>query len=144
MEESNEAYSFLKIISKEEIESSEFKQKSRIQILNDLSVKWGAKDNVESFKDFIKTYNSDAVIALVHLAMNEIFLQGIKNERTKNPNINIDLANWIQEKEYSKRKHTHPNKVGKWFSNYTDSGFLTDDELLSEYEKDEEWKLRKK
>lgn len=143
MEESNEAYSFLKI-SKEEIESSEFKQKSRIQILNDLSVKWGAKDNVESFKDFIQTYNSDAVITLVHLAMNEIFLQGIKNERDKKLNLNIDLANWIQEKEYSKKKHTHPNKVGKWFSNYTDSGFLTDDELLSEYEKDEEWKLRKK
>ena len=78
--------------------------------------------------------------------MNEIFLQGIKNERDKNPwsNNYIDFANWIQEKEYSKRKHTHPNKIGKWFSNYTDSGFLSDDELFAEYQKDEEWKLRKK
>lgn len=143
MGELNEASSFLKIVE-EEIKSGEVKQKSRLQILNDLSIKWGAKDNVESFEGFIHTYSINAVITLVHQAMNEIFLQGIKSHKNPKSNDYTDFANWIQEKEYSKRKHTHPNKVGKWFSNYTDSGFLSDDELFSEYQKDEEWKLRKK
>ena len=134
-------HSFLKI-TKEELESGEVKQKSRLEILNDLSKKWGAKDKVESFDDFILTYNTDAIITLVHVAMNESFLQGIKSH--KNPKLNdyIDFAEWIQHREISKKIHTHPNKVGKWYCYRI--GYLNDDELFAEYQKDEEWKLRKK
>lgn len=141
MGELKDTHSFLLKITKE-IESGEVKQKSRLEILNDLSKKWGAKDKVESFDDFILTYNTDAIITLVHVAMNESFLQGIKSHKNPKSNDYIDFAEWIQHREISKKIHTHPNKVGKWYCYRI--GYLNDDELFAEYQKDEEWKLRKK
>jgi hypothetical protein len=45
----------------------------------------------------------------------------------------IGFAEWIALKRYSKRYYTHPNKVGKWFSDYEDNGYLTTSELFTIY-----------
>lgn len=42
---------------------------SRIQILDRLSRKWGAKDSIENFKEFCQFYNADAIEQLVYIAM---------------------------------------------------------------------------
>jgi hypothetical protein len=41
----------------------------------------------------------------------------------------IAFAIWIQDKGYKKKKYTHPNKIGEWFSDSEATGFLKDEEL---------------
>lgn len=45
------------------------------------------------------------------------------------------FADWQAENGYTKRKYTHPSKVGKWFSESQDNGYLTTKELVQEFEK---------
>ena len=45
----------------------------------------------------------------------------------------IDFYLWVEKNEFRKLKHTHPNKIGKWFSNISEKGFLTDEELWAHY-----------
>ncbi len=45
------------------------------------------------------------------------------------------FADWVAEKGYSKRKYTHPSKVGKWYSEVQETGYLTTKELVQEFEK---------
>jgi hypothetical protein len=45
----------------------------------------------------------------------------------------IKFAVWIQEKHYYKKTTTHPKNIGKWWSDYEDNGYLTDEELLREF-----------
>ncbi len=45
------------------------------------------------------------------------------------------FADWQAEKGYTKRMYTHPDKVGKWFSETQDTGYLTTKELVQEFEK---------
>ena len=54
---------------------------SRIQILDRLSKKWGAKDSVENFDEFCKFYNSQAILQLVYIAMAEYVKQEINNKK---------------------------------------------------------------
>lgn len=43
----------------------------------------------------------------------------------------IEFAIWITELNYQKKKtNTHPNNIGKWWSDNDDNDYLTDDELL--------------
>lgn len=78
--------------------------KSRIQILDELSVKWGNKDGCESFMEFCQMYSPDAIITLVMTAMTQIELQGMKFGEIKK-NVSIDnlllehqeLTQWIEE-----------------------------------------------
>jgi len=77
--------------------------KSRIEILDQLAIKWGGKDGVESFEDYCQFYSWDAIISLVMIAMQEIELQGMKFGRVKatvNNNLLLkhqELTQWIEE-----------------------------------------------
>jgi len=77
--------------------------KSRIEILDELAVKWGNKEGCESFEDYCHIYSTEAIITLVMLAMNQIELQGMKLGRIKtNANCNLllkhqELTQWIEE-----------------------------------------------
>jgi hypothetical protein len=42
---------------------------SRIQILDRLAIKFGKKDNISSFEEFVRFYESSAVTMLVYQAM---------------------------------------------------------------------------
>ena len=125
--------------STEEAELFSIKSKviqSRIEILNEMATQFGHKDGVTTFEDFVLCYSAEAVTTLVHFAMNKYWLQNIKPAVEKPISVEcINYANWISENDYVKRKHTHPNKIGKWLSNNNDKGYLSDEELLKEYEK---------
>lgn len=77
--------------------------KSRIEILDQLAIKWGSKDGVESFEDYCQFYSWDAIITLVMVAMQEIELQGMKFGRIRasvNNNLLLkhqELTQWIEE-----------------------------------------------
>lgn len=45
----------------------------------------------------------------------------------------IDFALWLTKYQYRKKEHTHPKNVGKWWSDYDDTGYLTDEELIREF-----------
>ena len=45
----------------------------------------------------------------------------------------IDFALWLTKYQYRKKEHTHPKNVGKWWSDYDDKGYLTDEELIREF-----------
>ena len=45
----------------------------------------------------------------------------------------IDFAVWIQENHYIKKVKAHPNNIGKWWSDYVDTDYLTDTEILIEF-----------
>ncbi len=61
----------------------------------------------------------------------DAFIKGLtyKQILEDNAEISIKFAVWIAENKFEKKTHTHPNKIGKWFSNNNDLGFLTDEEL---------------
>ena len=77
--------------------------KSRIEILDELAVKWGNKDGCESFEEYCQIYSTEAIITLVMQAMNQIELQGMKFGRIKattNNNLLLkhqELTQWIEE-----------------------------------------------
>lgn len=52
----------------------------------------------------------------------------------------IKFALWISKNEYSKRKYTHPNHIGKWFSIIQDTGYLSDEGLYEQYKKERDGK----
>jgi hypothetical protein len=58
-----------------------FKVKSRIEILDDLAIKFGKKDDCESFENYCSLYNHQAVVLLVRQAMAEYELQTIMINR---------------------------------------------------------------
>lgn len=76
--------------------------KSRIEILDQLAIKWGGKDGVQSFEDYCQFYSWDAIITLVMIAMQEIELQGMKFGRVRaivNNNLLLEhqeLTQWIE------------------------------------------------
>lgn len=58
-----------------------FNIKSRIEILDDLAIKFGKNDNCQSFEDFYCLYNFDANLMIIRQAMAEYDLQTIKTNR---------------------------------------------------------------
>jgi hypothetical protein len=54
----------------------------------------------------------------------------------KEPDLVGDFADWVSEKGYRKRTHTHPSKVGKWYSEIQDTGYLSTQELVKLFKKD--------
>jgi len=67
---------------------------------------------------------SDGFELALQLAKNNEVLDLVSNRCT-------EFAAWIQEKQYNKKMITHPNNVGKWYSDYEDNGYLTDKELFN-------------
>ncbi len=67
----------------------ENKLESRTDILDRLAIKFGKKDNIEGFRDFIETYNYDAVIVIVRQAMAEYENQGNKSMYSKSQVIKL-------------------------------------------------------
>lgn len=65
-----------------------FNIKSRIEILDDLAIKFGKNDNCQSFEDFYCLYNFDANLMIIRQAMAEYELQGINDYKSKKSNNN--------------------------------------------------------
>jgi hypothetical protein len=65
------------------------KQKARIEILDEWSKKYGKDLEIENFKDFINTYDYDAIVLLVRKAMGEYWLQGTKDTFSKHQVISL-------------------------------------------------------
>ncbi len=66
--------------------------KSRIQILDENSRKWGQRTNpeIENFDDFCCTFDSKAVERLVYIAMDEYKMQERAREQIKNKELFTD------------------------------------------------------
>lgn len=61
---------------------------SRIQILDRLSKKWGKQDRIETFDEFCKMYNAEAITQLVYIAMHEYAKQEIDFFESKKDSAN--------------------------------------------------------
>jgi len=82
------------------------KQKSRIQILDELSIKAGKADAIENFDQFCKLYNSEAILQLVYMAMSKYELQAIQSLKA-NPNIAKEIRDLEAQGVFIHLSHDH-------------------------------------